>query len=369
MKFTLKQKDLTLSSKALAKTLNRHPHLPVLAGIFLKTNKNFLELTTTDLTAGVKVKIPAQIEEEGETIVNGKIFLETVGFFDQAETKFLLKEKELSLNNGADKVLIPLVTQEYPDFSLSKKEGEEITLDFWEIIQKKVAFTASSDQTRPALTGVLFTGEGNLLQTVCTDGFRLTVLSQELSDRFFHEKNLILSARAINDVVALLQNFEEEKVSFVYDEAGAQIFFINNSFTYFTKLINSNYPPFEKIIPLEFMTKVKADRLDLIKNLNKAAIFARTSNNVVKLEIKNKKIHFLANSLGDGVFESEQELIEQTGENLKIAFNIRYLSDFLSLASNDVVSLGFNGHDKPVLITDLDNSKWQYVVMPFKPKG
>lgn len=369
MQLTLSQKDLTLTGKALNKTLSRKPHLPVLAGIFLKASSSDLELTSTDLVAGIKVKLPAIVSQPGETIVNGKTFLETIAFFDQEETTFELKEKELLLINGKDKVSIPLLGQDFPDFSPLTTNSQKTTADFWEQAVKKVGFAASSDQTRPALTALLLRGAGNCLQTVCTDGFRLAVLDQTLTTDFFHQKSLLFSAKAIADLTSLLQIFSQTETSLVYDEVGNQVFFLNDQFSYFTKLINSNYPPFEKIIPLEFATQIEVDRQDLIKNLNKSAVFSRSSNNIVKLEIKKDSLHFLASSLGEGTFESEQELISFQGEALKIAFNIRYLLDFLSLCTDDTIKIGFNGHDHPALLKTAAEAGWQYVVMPFKPKG
>ena len=369
MKFSVNQKELSLTIKALTKTLNRKPHLPILAGVLLKTKDAFLELTSTDLISGTKIKIPAQILEEGETVVNGKVFLETVAFFDQDQTSFELREKDILLINGRDKVFIPIFNQDYPDFSLIEKDAQQTNLDFWTTIMKKVTFAASIDQTRPALTGVLLRGEGEFLQSVCTDGFRLAILDQQLKIRFFHQQNFLLSAKSIIDLVSLLQIFNQEEISFSYDEVGGQIFFFNQQITYFTKLINSNYPPFEKIIPLEFTTQIEVDRQDLIKNLSKASIFARTTNNVIRLEIKKDKLSFSANSLGEGSFESEQEIVSIQGENLKIAFNIRYFLDFLNLVTDDLVKIGFNNSDKPALIKTNQDSNWQYVVMPFKPKG
>lgn len=369
MKFSVAQKDLNLTIKALTKTLSRKPHLPVLAGIFIQAKDSFLELTSTDLISGTKIKIPAQIDEAGEIVVNGKVFLETVSFFDQEITSFELREKDTLLINGHDKVFVPNLNQEYPDFSLIDQQPQQTTLDFWTTITKKVAFAASSDQTRPALTGVLLRGEGEFLQSVCTDGFRLAILDQQLKSNFFHQRNFLLSAKAINDLVSLLQIFNQEEISFSYDEVGGQIFFFNQQIIYFTKLINSNYPPFEKIVPLEFTTQIELDRQDLIKNLNKASVFARTANNVVKLEIKKDRLLFTVNSLGEGSFESEQDLISIQGENLKIAFNIRYFLDFLNLSSDDLIKIGFNGADKPALIKTSQDANWQYIVMPFKPKG
>lgn len=370
MKITLSQKELSLAGKALSRILSKRPHLPVLAGIQLKTLENdSLELCSTDLTAGLKIQIPAKIIKSGETIVNGKIFLETINFFDHDETEIELEEKELLLKNGSDRVFIPLINQEFPSFSLSSENKQETDLEFWDSIVKKVSFAASTDQSRPALTGILLRGENNLLQAVCTDGFRLVVLEQTLPYKTFHQKNLIVSAKAITDLVAFLQIFSADKIFFSHDEVNEQICFFNNQFSYFTKLINSNYPPFEKIIPLEFSTNISLDRQDFIKNLNKASVFSRFSNNVVKLSIKDDNLNFLANSLGDGTFKSEEKLINKTGEDLEIAFNIRYLLDFLTLATSDTITIGLNGHDHPILIRDEDNPSWQYVAMPFKPKG
>ncbi len=370
MQFTVSQKELSLACKSLSKTLSRKPHLPILSGIFIKTTSSALELTSTDLISGIKVSLPAQITQAGETVVNGKIFLETIAFFDQEDTSFQLKEKELLLTNGKDKVSIPLLNQEYPDFSLIKNQTiQETTLDFWTQVVKKVSFAASADQTRPALTGILLRGEGECLQIICTDGFRLAVLDQKMPTNFFHGQSLLLSAKAIGDLTSLLQIYNQDKVNFSYDEINSQVFFFTDCFVYFTKLINSNYPPFEKIIPLEFATQITLDVHDFIKNLNKAAVFSRTSNNIVKLKISSTSVDFLANSLGDGSFESSQEVFNFQGDDLQIAFNIRYLLDFLNLAQGDTVALGLNGFDRPALLKIPDQETWQYVVMPFKPKG
>ncbi len=166
-----------------------------------------------------------------------------------------------------------------------------------------------------------------------------------------------------------MQIFSQDSVEFVYDPEGEQVFFFTPTLTYFSKLISSNFPPFEKIIPLEFQTKIELDRAEFIKNLNKAAVFARFSNNIVKLEIQNENLKFTANSAAEGAFESKQEFLTHTGEKHQISFNIRYLLDFLTLQDSDSITLGLNGSDRPIMLTTPTDDTWQYVVMPFKPKN
>lgn len=369
MQFSLLQKDLSLISKTFSKTLNKKSYSSSLAGVFIEAKGKTVTFSVTDLAVGLKIILPAQIKEEGIALVSGKVFLETIGFFEQEETVFQLREKELLLKNGRDKVGVSLLEQDFPPMEFIQEKKQEIELSFLENLVKRVAFVASNDQARPALTGVLLKGEGTFLQAVCTDGFRLATWEEQTKNNFFHEKNIIVSAKALIDLVSLLQTLSLEKVFLSYSEEEEKIFVFSKNFFYFTKLINSNYPPFEKIIPLEFVTKIKIDKQELIGNLNKAAIFSRTSNNTVKLEIDNKKIGFFASSLSEGVYQSELDLIESKGEELKISFNIRYLLDFFNLMSGETVEIGFNGHDRPALMKDLDVSDWQYVVMPFKSKG
>ncbi len=369
MQFTIIQKELINAIKAINKIYNKNPHLPILSGVHLHASNNQLELTVTDLTAGLKVQIPAQITQEGQAILSGKIFIESISFFDQKETSFNLNEKDILITNGRDKVNIPVLTEEYPLFNLPTITSKSLSLSFWEKIVKKVVFATSNDQSRPALTGVLFDFTHPQLQFVGTDGFRLSVLkeSQVIIEQL--TENIILSAKALADTVALAQIFSLKEISFGYDQVGEQVFFITPDFTYFSKIINSNYPPYEKIIPLDFSTQITTDRENLVKNLTKASVFTRSGNNTVDLSINDQKLILSASTLNSGNFEGEQDLESHQGEDLKISFNIRYLLDFLNTCKGEVIWFGFNNPTSPAMIKDQTDEDLIYIAMPFKPKS
>lgn len=369
MKFTVNQKLFLETLKAASKTLNNKPHLPILVGIRIVAQKDKLIFTTTDLTAGLKIELAAAVQVEGEAIVNGKALIDAANFFDQEETTIFLDGQKIIIRNGKDRVSLPVLTGDYPDFPLGKIDFQEFEFSFWEIIVKKVAFAASNDLSRPALTGILLKNETNKLTVVCTDGFRLVVLATKTElDKLDEHAELIVSARAIIDCVALAQIFNLEKISFGFDQENEQIVFAADNFTYFSKTINSNYPPFEKIVPLEFATEVVLDRAELVKNLNKASVLARSVNNVVKLTVDKEKVDFFANSIGDSTWEGEQTVEKQQGEKITISFNIRYLLDFLAESTNDTVWIGFNNETTPAMMKNSQEDELKYIIMPFKSK-
>lgn len=368
MAMVVRQKDFNQAIKAVSKVINRKPHLAVLAGIHLKFSETELELTSTDLVAGMKVKIPLTAGQDIQVVVIGKILAEAVAFFEQELTEIELEEKLLILKNGRDQVKIPLLLEEYPDFQLPKKIKFSPTNNtFWQYLDKRVAFAASSDQTRPVLTAILLNQQGEF-KTVCTDGFRLVVYTPAKNNNLNLEKNLLLSRKSLQDIVSLLDDKDNVQLEFAYDGENEQFFFRNQNFLYFSKAIGGNYPPFEKIIPLEFKTTAEFDKQIFAKNLNKAAIFSRSQSNTVNLTFSQEGLLFSADNSHEGSFAGEQPLISFTGEEIEISFNIRYLQDFINTIDGEIISFACNDKNTPAAFTDPNEKKITYIVMPFKPK-
>lgn len=364
----VRQKEFNQAVKAVSKVINRKPHLAILAGIHFKFTPTELELTSTDLVAGIKVKIPLTAGEAAQANVIGRTLAETVAFFEQELTELELEEKCLILKNGRDKVKIPLLLEEYPDFQLPEKINfSSISNNFWQYLEKKVAFAASSDQARPVLTAILFNQQPEF-KVVCTDGFRLVVYTPAKNNNLNLEKNLLLSRKSLQDVVSLLDDKSNSQLEFAYDEENEQFLFRNQSFLYFSKTIAGNYPPFEKIIPLDFKTTAEFDKQIFAKNLSKAAIFSRLQSNTVNLKFSQDKLLFSADNSHEGSFSGEQALINFSGDEIEISFNIRYLQDFINTINGEIISFACNDKNTPAAFSDPSDKKITYIVMPFKPK-
>ncbi len=370
MKCSVNQDLLLASVKAVNKCLSRRPHLPILGGIHLKADDGKLELTTTDMTAGLRVKIPAEITQAGETTVSGKNFVEAVTFFDKEGTDLELMDKQVLVKNGRDLVKIPILTEDFPLFDDKTDDAETVSkeVSFWEFISKNVSYAASRDQSRPALTGVLIKANAEKMNVVGTDGYRVAIWETKETLAGGKELEIIVNAKAISDVVTIAGILDEEKVGFYHHTDGEQVIFTGENFSFFSKLINAKFPPFEKIVPLEFTTQATIDRETFTKNLAKAGVFTRTDSNSVKMHLEEAQISYTATSLGDGSFQGSQEVLKFTGAPLDIAFKINFLQEYLSTCSGETVELNCNGELSPMVIKDPDNSEMLCVIMPFRPK-
>ena len=371
MKFTVKQTELAKAVKAINRCLSRRPHLPVLGGINLVAKEGKVSLTTTDTSVGLRVSVAAEIEQEGQTVIVGKNFVETVGFLEGAKTEVTTGEKEAIVCSGRDKVKLPILTDEFPGFDDSFDADGLVkkNLDFWAKIVSDVAFVASTDQSRPALTGILLKTTGEKTQIVCTDGFRLAIWETEEKINDDDNLEVIASAKALADLVAVAGVLGETKVGIYHNVAAEQLVFVGEQFVFFSKLINASYPPFEKIVPLDFAVQAQLERSEMLKNLAKASVFTKVDSNTVKLHLSAEQLEYNAVSLGDGSFQSSQELVKKDGDEIEIAFNIKYLQDFLNTCEGATVWLGCNTPTTPAMLRDPGAAERKYVVMPFKPKN
>ena len=371
MKFKVKQTELAKAVKAINRCLPRRPHLPVLGGINIVAKDGIVSLTTTDMSVGLRVNVEAQVEQEGQAVIVGKNFVETVNFLESAETEVTTGEKEVLVSSGRDRAKLPLLTDEFPGFDDSFDASSVVKkdIDFWSKIVSDIAFTASNDQSRPALTGILLKAAGEKTQIVCTDGFRLAIWDTKEKINNDESLEVIASAKALTDLVAVAGVLGETKVGFYHNAAAEQLVFIGEQFVFFSKLINANYPPFEKIVPLEFAVEAQVERSEMLKNLTKASVFTKVDSNTVKLHLGAEQLDYNAASLGDGSFQSSQELVKKQGDELEISFNIKYLQDFLNTGEGETVWLGCNTPTTPAMLRDPGAPERKYVVMPFKPKN
>ena len=370
MKFSVSQDQLATSVKAINRCLNRRPHLPILGGIHLLARDGKLTLTTTDTIIGLQVSIPAEVAEPGSVTVAGKNFVETVNFFDDKQTECTLEEAQMLLHNGRDKVKIPVLSDEFPGFDAAVVQSklEKKPLDFWQRVVHDITFACNTDPSRVALTGVLFRATPDKSIVVGTDGFRLVVWETE--ERLTQDENfeVIINAKAISDMTTIAELLDEKNVSFFRNSVSEQIIFIGERFTFFSKMINAEFPPFGKIVPLEFATEVTLDREEMLHNLSKASVFAKTESNTVEMHFGPEQAEYIARSLGDGSFHGSQPVVKMTGEPLVIDCNIGYLTAFLNTRDGETVWLGCGGRLTPIMIRDPSVEGLYYVAMPFNSK-
>ncbi|MBU0974364.1 DNA polymerase III subunit beta [Patescibacteria group bacterium] len=367
MKLKVLQENLNKSLSNLQKAIPSRPQLPILSSILIEANKDGCTISATDLYFGVKSNVQTDIETEGVAVVPGKQFKEIISSLNPGVLTLEFSAGSLKILSDKTKTSLPCQSSdEYPPFP--QVEGEEygISADHLEKIEKYISFSASTDQARPVLTAVLFKFSERGFEVISTDGFRLSVLLLNGSKKYKKERSFLIPAKSLSEVYRIMSKLESTEVKFKISQELKQIFFSINGVLVFVRLIDGNYPPYEKIIPSEFSTEVVFDSEELMDNLKRAMIFARESSNIVKLIIGEKNVEIRSSSPSFGNYKGTLNNIQVKGLPGEIAFNIKYLLDYLSATKASEHWFGMNESLKPALFKPEAKNSYSYIIMPFK---
>jgi len=369
MQVEIFQENLAKAVSQVARVINPLPQLPILNNLYLKTGKRGISLVGTNLETTISLFLPAKVSQEGETTVSAKNFSEMVGAMRAEKIKLVLKKNRLHLISKAGKAKFPTMSaKDFPakDFPQTKKRNKKrMVFSGKELLEslRKTVFAAAMDESRPALAGVLMEAGKKGARLVATDGYRLSLAKIKVREGKLTE-SAIIPARALRELEKGIA--EKGEVEVVSDKEGAQVYFSQGDFLLGTRLIEGDFPDFEKIIPDQGATKVEVDREGMVERLRTAAIFARESANIVHLEIDEQGVSLVAKAqqAGEGSFQLEVE--KQEGEGLKIAFNFRFLLEALAAFEEETVVIEFSGSLAPAKFYSPKKPEVLHIVMPVR---
>lgn len=367
MKVNILSENLQKKLPFLNRAVSPRAQLPILLNFLIEAKEGKLKISSTDLEIGIKIEIPANVEEEGVLAIPAKSFSELISSLP-AEEKITLVHKEgnLEVKTKSTKSLFQTAPKE--DFpSLYEEKGEKLTTfqsDNFKKEASSIVFAASVDAGRPALSGILIKKEKTGFLFVATDGFRLS-LKHNLSkiSKQEMEESLIIPARVFREVMSLKQ--ENGDVEFFVSKKNNQVLFFEEGAVLVGRLIDAEFPNFEKIIPANYLTKAIFDKEELHKAVKIASIFARDSANIIKLSLNKDKILVSANtpSVGENVVEVESKL---EGEETEIAFNAKYLLDLFSNIEGEEMIFETTGPLNPGVFKIQGDSSYLHLIMPIR---
>lgn len=364
MKLSVLQENLVKGLSIVSRLATSKTQLPVLANILLITEKGKLKLSATDLETGINFYLGAKIEKEGAITIPAKVLFEFISSLSADKVNLETKGDSLQILSGNSKAEINGIgAAEFPKIpGFSGKPTLSFAVETFKEMVDQVAFAAATDEGRPVLTGVRVAVENNNLVLAATDGYRLSV--KELKDLKAGElkKVLIIPARTLQEVSRIK---EEGRVKILLMKKGNQMIFGFEDVEVVTRLIEGEFPAFEKIIPQEKKTSLIAEREELLKAVKIAAIFARETANIVKFSILNSQFSISANGPQVGSNESVVEA-KIEGEENKIAFNFRYLLDFLSSIISEEIIFEMTGPLNPGVFKSKGDPSLLHIIMPVR---
>lgn len=376
MKIIALQENLKQELDHLQKVVPNKPQLPILSSIFLKTQNNKLLLAATDLYLGIRSSLVVEVKEKGSLVVDGDTFRSLISSLSPGKIDLELSESVLKISQGKTKVKLSCQSaEEYPKFP--KVTGNSFNLKVLDLekIQNLVVFVSSNDQTRPVLTSLLMKFSNKNLMVIGTDGFRLaSVIFNEL--KFSFNQDMLVPAKAITELLRIAKQCQAEEIEVTVANELKQLLFRVDSVEFFVRLIEGDYPPYQKIVPPNFKLTVEIDSDEFLSQLKRAQIFARETSNIVRLSFKNQdKSNFLvikAISPSYGEYLSEvlvnikTELSKEEIAEIQIAFNALYLIEFINAVNAEKILMSINENLKPAQFASEENKNYFYISMPFR---
>jgi DNA polymerase-3 subunit beta len=370
MKFTCNTKDIAVAVGAASKVVNAHTTVPILSNVLLQAEDGTIAVRATDLELTLEHAFPAEIGEGGSVTIPARLFSSYLGNLPAGTLELTGTPTRASVKCARSNYdFHALPADEYPPLPAAAR-GSHFTIagkKFRDGIESTI-FAASGEEARGAvLMGTLLEVEGNALTMVATDGYRLAKFTTTLDEGIVGGEKYIVPSRALAEVARNLGAGETIAVSALGAQSN-QLQTTAGGVSITVRLVDGQYPNYQQVIPAKFDRTMTVNTSALIGSLRRAELVAGDRASMVKLAISNQTLVVTANSDISGTAYEELE-IEQTGEDLTIAFNARYLVEILNHVKSEATVIEFLGPLSPAAIRPLEpleSGQQLYVLMPLR---
>ena len=361
MKFTIEQKDFQQALNIVQKGLSGKNLMEVLKGIHIEASDNHLVMTTNNLELGIVTRTPADVQEKGKVLIDGKIISDIIRKLPNERINFSVGNDDVvNITSNRTKFNIKaMVNNRFP--LLEEYEDDKYqTIDskiFIDMI-RKTNFAASHDEARGVLTGELIEIDEDSVVMVAIDGFRLAIKKLK-TNMNLEKRRAVIPSKTLLEISKIIEGtesfgilFEERSISFKVDQT------VINS-----RLLDGDFINYNQILPKDFNTKIKVRNRDFVESLERAQLVS--NNNLVVLNINEDNLKISSRNSEVGNLE-EILKVELQGKELEIAFNIRYFTEALRNIEDEYIYMNFNTNISPCVIEPESDEDYIYLLLPVR---
>ena len=368
MKFTVSQSSLAKALLVVAKGMATNSTLPYLSGIYIKAEEGTLEFQTANLTISVRHRIAANIEEQGETVVSGKVLTSIAKTLPDAAVTFSMEPGMRTVEISCSKSHFRLNTLEASDFpefpSYALERSIELPSALLSDMVDMVYKVTSRDTSRPILQGVLLSVEENTIRLVATDSYRLAVCDSNAETSSSDEAFVtIVPGATFHDVLSSPSMTEQIMVG----TTDSQVVFVFGDTTYVSRKIEGNFPNYRQLLPTGCATSVRLDAAQFGGALKRVSVIA-SSNPSVRFDADaDGHLMRLSASSPDQGESSELLDAEVEGQTMSIALNFHYVFDCVNAVGGaDDLTLELQGPMQPAIFKAYGKINYLYLLMPVR---
>lgn len=366
MKITLATSELFGQLQSVTRVASNRSAVQALSGVMLSANTDRCELLATDIEVGLRVSVPAEVATPGAAVLPSRLLLDVVRSLPAEQLSIELRpaESDVELTSGAATFhLRTLRLEDFPALPVPQPDGR-ISLPAAAFVDTiaKVARSASHDETRPVLTGVLVSVSGGELAMVATDSYRLSVKRTPLKSAVAGSFEANVPARALQELARIAGGLQDEQLTVgvqdgqvVFEVAGAVLS---------SRLIDGQFPNYRQLLPDSVEHELRLDTAELSGVVRRISLLAQ-KNSPLRLRFAEGQLTVSAQTPDVGE-ATESVPVPFSSEPFEIGFNAEFLRDGLESIESQELVLKLISPVRPGLIESPDSDEFLYLIMPIR---
>jgi DNA polymerase-3 subunit beta len=370
MEFITNRDNILKGLSKIQSIVERRNTMPILSNVLIKTDKDFLNISATDLEVSFSGRVPAQIKESGAITVSAKKLYEIIREFPDEDISFKKDENNwfiIKCKNINFKIVglpadeFPSLPEDTDDISYSDVNKNVLK----EMIEKTI-FSISTEESRINLSGVyiekLEGAESSGINMIATDGHRLALINKDVDIKM--DNPVIIPRKGVVEIKKILDDTEDENIKLKIAKNNCIINI--GTATLFIRLIDETFPNYKQVIPSENEYKVTVNSENLLKSLKRISLLSTEKYKGVKFKIDKDIMTITSNNSEYGEAKETIDVKTSSDESLVIGLNAKYIIDVLNVTSEENVVLKLKDEMSQCLIIPEGNEKFISVIMPMR---
>jgi DNA polymerase-3 subunit beta len=365
LKATCSRDELTRALGIVSRGVSTRTTVQILAGILLHASDGKLDLAATDMELSLRTSLEAQVETDGSVVVPGRLLLELARLLPDAEVSIEHKLEEAAVEVRAGAATYRLHTYNAEDFprlpEAEAADRHEVDRETLLETVARVSRSASRDESRPVLTGVLMRFEPGKLVMAATDSYRLSV-KETPTEGSVPELEAIVPARALGELARIAQAGDGIELG-VHEN---QVVFSTGDALLTTRRIDGQFPNYKQLVPETFDHELSLPREELLDVVRRVAVMAQR-NSPLRLRFADGELTVSAQTQDVG--EGRESLpVSFSGEPLEIGFNAEFLRDGIESVVGEQLRLKLISPLRPAVLQG-ESDDFLYLIMPIRLAG
>lgn len=370
MKWTIEKNVILEALNNVTKALSQRTTIPVLNGIVFDVTSKGIELLASDSELTIKVTIPEEkikhMEGTGRIIIQSKYFLDMIRKMPADIIDFEIEDNlKIKISTPNNQYRLNCYNpNDYPNINI-ENNGKAIQIkaeNLRELINQ-TSYALSTQEVRPLLTGINLKINGDILECIATDSYRLSKKIIKLDDPVDNQVNIVIPGRSITELEKIIN--EDEMVDiFVFNN---KILFVYKNIFVQSNLLSGTYPETSHFIPNDFAYMINLNLKEFYDAVDRAALLAQNKEkNIIKMHIQDKDMVITSTSNELGNAEEKLKIDCNNKEKIEISFSSKYMMDALKVIKEENLLLLLNTDDKPILIKPVVDENLTELILPIK---